>query len=274
MVESLGTYGVWRFLRSIDQAMAIEIEELGYGAIWIGGSPPGDLEAIEEILEATREIPVVTGIVNMWRHDAAGLASSYHRIEDHHPGRFWLGVGVGHRESVEQYRSPIAKVNDYLDGLEGAGVPSQRVVLAALGPRALRIAADRTAGAHPYLTTPNHTALAREIMGPAPLLAPEQKVTVDSNPVRAREAGREIVRRYLRLVNYRNNLLREGWDRTDFEDGGSDELVDALALHGSAETVAEGIRAHVGSGADHVCIQAIGADPVGEYRALADLLLQ
>lgn len=274
MGEGLGTYGVWRSLRSIVPAMAVEVEELGYGAIWIGGSPPGDLEAVEEILRATREIPVVTGIVNMWRHDAAELAASYHRIERHHPGRFWLGVGVGHRESVEQYRSPIAKVNHYLDGLDAAGVPQERIILAALGPRALRIAADRTAGPHPYLTTPRHTAMAREVIGSGPLLAPEQKATVDSNPARAREVGREIVKRYLRLVNYRNNLLREGWSPSDFDDGGSDQLVDALALHGSAEEVAEGIRGHVTAGADHVCIQAIGADPISEYRALADLLLE
>lgn len=273
MVEELGTYGVWRSLRSIVPSMAIEIEKLGYGAIWIGGSPPGDLEAVEEILAATSEVPVITGIVNMWRHDVAELAGSYHRIEDRHPGRFWLGVGVGHRESVEQYRSPIEKITHYLDGLDAAGVPSQRIVLAALGPKALRVAADRTAGPHPYLTTPRHTARAREIIGAGPLLAPEQKATVDENRNRAREAGREIVSRYLRLVNYRNNLLREGWDQTAFEDGGSDELVDALALHGSAETVAEGIRAHVASGADHVCIQAIGADPIAEYQALAELLL-
>ncbi len=273
MVQELGTYGVWRSLRSIVPAMAIQIETLGYGAIWIGGSPPGDLRAVEEIIEATDEIPVVTGIVNMWRHEAAELAASYHRIEDRHPGRFWLGVGVGHRESVEQYQSPIAKINDYLDGLDRAGVPSQRMVLAALGPRVLRIAADRTAGAHPYLTTPRHTAMAREVVGSDTLLAPEHKVTVDQNRQRAREAGREIVSRYLRLVNYRNNLLREGWDQADFEDGGSDDLVDALALNGSAEKVAEGIQAHIASGADHVCVQAIGADPISEYEALADHLL-
>lgn len=253
--------------------MAGEIEKMGYGAIWIGGSPPGDLEAVEEIIDATERIPIVTGIVNMWREQASAVARSYHRVESRHPGRFWLGVGVGHRESVEQYRSPMEKISEYLGGLSTAEVPSERVVLAALGPTALRIAADRTAGAHPYLTTPRHTRMARDIIGPGRLLAPEQKITVDENLERARAAGRVIVKRYLRLANYRNNLLREGWEETDFADGGSDELVDSLSLHGSAETVAQGIRSHVAAGADHVCVQAIGDDPVLEYRALAELLL-
>ena len=273
MVKAFGTFGAWRSLRSIDPAMAVDIEKLGYGAIWIGGSPPGDLQAVEDIIDATSEIPVVTGIINMWRHDAAEVASSYRRIEKRHPGRFWLGVGVGHRESVEKYRSPLQKIDQYLDGLDAAGVPSERVVLAALGPRVLEIAAARTAGAHPYLTTPRHTYMARQVIGPGPLLAPEQKVTVDQDPERAREAGRSIVERYLRLVNYRNNLLREGWRESDLQSGGSNDLIDALALHGSAELVAQGIRAHAEAGADHVCIQTIGADPVGEYRALAPLLV-
>lgn len=273
MINALGEYGVWRSLRSIDPTMAVEIEALGYGAIWIGGSPPGDLEAVEDIIDATDEIPVVTGIINMWRHDASEVAGSYHRIEERHPGRFWLGVGVGHHESVAQYRSPLQKIEQYLDGVDAAGVPSERVVLAALGPSVLDIAAKRTAGAHPYLTTPRHTAMARDVIGSGALLAPEQKVTVDENSQRARKAGRNIVERYLRLVNYRNNLLREGWEQSDLKGGGSDALVDALSLHGSAEIVAQGIRAHVDAGADHVCIQAIGADPVEEYRALATVLL-
>lgn len=273
MVNAFRTYGAWRSLRSIDPAMAVEIEQLGYGAIWIGGSPPGDLHAVEDIIGATDEIPVVTGIVNMWRHDASEVAESYHRIEKRHPGRFWLGLGVGHRESVEEYRGPLQKIEQYLGVVDAAGVPSGRVVLAALGPRVLEIAAARTAGAHPYLTTPRHTAMARDVIGSGPLLAPEQKVTVDEDAERAREAGRTIVERYLRLVNYRNNLAREGWEESDLRGGGSNALVDALALHGSAETVVQGIRAHVDAGADHVCIQAIGADPVGEYRALAALLL-
>ncbi len=273
MVARLGTFGAWRSLRTLVPTMAVELERLGYGAIWIGGSPPGDLEAVEEIIDATEDIPVVTGIVNMWRQDAGDVADSYRRIERRHPDRFWLGVGVGHRESVEQYRSPIAKIDEYLDGLTAAGVPSERIVLAALGPVALRIAAIRTAGAHPYLTTPRHTAMARGVIGSGSLLAPEQKITIDDNPETARRTGREVVRRYLRLVNYRNNLLREGWNEEDLVDGGSDHLLDALALHGTPTEVAAGIRAHIAAGADHVCIQAIGADPIHEYRALAPLLL-
>lgn len=152
-------------------------------------------------------------------------------------------------------------------------MPPDRLILAALGPKVLEIAAERTAGAHPYLTTPTHTSMARDVLGDGPILAPEHKVIVEDDPSEARSTGRATVSHYLRLVNYRNNLMREGWDTGDLEDGGSDDLVDALALHGEATGIAVGLRAHVEAGADHVCIHSLRDDPMDDYRQLAAELL-
>lgn len=273
MAVDLGAVGVWRRVGEITPNMAAEAERLGYGAVWVGGSPSGDLGKVEEIIEATSQVPVVTGIVNMWREDADTVGHSYLRIAERHPGRFFLGVGVGHPESTSEYENPLGKIRSYLDRLTEVGVPPGRVVLAALGPKVLTISAERTAGAHPYLTTHRHTRFARETMGSQSLLAPEQKIVLDKNTERARDLGRSAVSRYLRLVNYRNNLLREGWSEADLEDGGSDRLVDELVLHGDIESIAAGIRLHLAAGADHVCVQAMGSDPLAEYRALAEALL-
>jgi probable F420-dependent oxidoreductase len=273
MAIELGSFGVWVRAPLLSPQLAPEIEALGYGAIWIGGSPPGDLELVEAVLDATDRIPVATGIVNMWKDDASTVGASYHRIEARHPGRFILGVGIGHPEATPEYRTPYEKSVDYLDRLDEAGVPVDRRVLAALGPRMLRLAGRRSAGAHPYLTTPRHTAAAREILGAGPLLAPEQKVVLDTDAERARAIGRPVVEKpYLGLVNYRSNLLREGWTEDDLNGGGSDRLIDALALHGDATTVAAGVRAHLDAGADHVTVQALGDDPLSSLRTLAGVL--
>ncbi len=217
---------------------------------------------------------MATGIVNMWQADPVELARSYHRIEAKHPGRFLLGVGVGHREATQEYQKPYDKIVSYLDVLDAEGVPRQALVLAALGPKVLRLAAERTAGAHPYLTTPEHTRRAREILGDGVLLAPEQKVVVDLDPQRARESGRAMVSHYLQLTNYASNLRRLGWTDADLADGGSDALVDALAVHGDAATVARGVRAHLDAGADHVCVQVLPheADPLPAYREIAEAI--
>lgn len=272
MTIPLGRFGLWQMQRNTTPEMAREAETLGFGAVWVGGSPEGHLRRVEELLEGTESIPVVTGIVNMWREDAAVVAASYHRIASTHPDRFLLGVGIGHPEATQEYRDPLDKIDDYLDQLDAAGVPRERLVLAALGPKVLRIAAERTAGAHPYLTTPRHTAYAREVMGEGPLLAPEHKVVLDTDPGRAREVGRSFVERYLSRVNYRSNLLREGWSESDVARGGSDGLIDALFLHGTPEEVTAGLAAHLDAGADHVGIHVVGDDPMGGYRRLADVL--
>ena len=272
VIIPLGTFGFWRMLRNTTPGMAREAETLGYGAIWVGGSPSGDLVEVEILLDATERIPVVTGIVNMWREPAEMVAASYHRIVDRHPDRFVLGVGIGHPEATAEFQDPMAKIDDYLTRLDRAGVPGDRLILAALGPRALRVAAERTAGAHPYLTTPAHTSYARGVLGSGPLLAPEHKVTLDSDQQRARATGRKVVTYYLDRVNYRNNLIRSGWTDDDLADGGSDALIDALVLSGTPEQVAFGLRAHLEAGADHVGVQVLGEDPMPSYRRLAEAL--
>lgn len=269
----LGPFGIWRRVGEINNDMAAEAEELGYGAIWVGGSPPGDLGSVDEVLETTERIPVLTGIVNMWREDPATVAASYRRITERHPGRFFLGLGVGHPEAVSEYESPLDKINGYLDRIEADGVPGDQIVLAALGPKVLRIAAERTAGAHPYLTTHRHTRMAREVMGEGPLLAPEHKVLLGATTEAALQRGRETVRRYLRLDNYRRNLIREGWEESDLEDGGSDRLVAALALSGPVEAVADALRSHLEAGADHVGIQVLGDGASQAHREIAGALI-
>ncbi|MFC4005476.1 LLM class F420-dependent oxidoreductase [Prauserella oleivorans] len=275
MAVNLGKYGIWRIARELDARLAVEIEKLGYGTIWIGGSPPGDLALAEELLDATTSITVATGIVNMWTDDAATVGASYRRIAAKHPDRFLLGVGIGHPEAVQVYQKPYDKIVSYLDELDEAGVPAEGRALAALGPKVLRLSAERTLGAHPYLTTPEHTREAREIVGTGVLLAPEQKVVLDTDPARAREVARPYIKPYLGLSNYVRNLRRIGWSEEDIADGGSDELIDHLGVHGDAESVVRAASAHLGAGADHVCLQLLtprGEDPLPGYAAMAEHL--
>ncbi|QJY48597.1 LLM class F420-dependent oxidoreductase [Pseudonocardia broussonetiae] len=276
MTVALGTYGIWRHAGGLTPDLAREIEALGFGAIWIGGSPLGDLALAESLLDATDGIAVATGIVNMWKTPAEEVAASYHRIEARHPGRFLLGVGIGHPEATSDYTRPYATIVDYLDALDTADVPVQGRALAALGPKVLKLSAERTAGAHPYLTTPEHTREAREILGAGVLLAPEHKVVVDTDPQRARATGRPFVHKpYLGLRNYTSNLLRLGWTEDDIADGGSDRLIDALVAHGDAGAVAARLAEHVDAGADHVCAQVLTegfAEPLPPMRALAEAL--
>ena len=273
MTVRLGRYGIWRTAGGLGPELAGEAESLGFGAIWIGGSPGADLELAESMLAATERIAVATGIVNMWSTPAAAVAASYHRIESRYPGRFLLGVGIGHPEATGEYRSPYATIVDYLDDLDAAEVPIMGRALAALGPKVLRVSAERTAGAHPYLTTPEHTRAARELLGPDVLLAPEQMVIVDDDPQRARDVARPVVRRYLGLRNYTSNLRKLGFTEDDLAGSGSDRLIDELVAHGDAATVAGRLTAHLDAGADHVCAQVLGPDdPVPALRELAAAL--
>lgn len=276
MTVTLGTYGIWRHAGGLDAALAVEAERLGYGAIWVGGSPRGDLALVEEMLAATDGIAVATGIVNMWATPADEVAASYHRIEGRFPGRFLLGVGIGHPEATSDYRRPYATIVDYLDRLDAGGVPQAGRALAALGPKVLALSAERTAGAHPYLTTPEHTREARGLLGEGVLLAPEHKVVLDTDPERARSIGRPVVEKpYLGLVNYTSNLLRLGWTEDDIAGGGSDRLIDALVAHGTADAVAARLREHLDAGADHVCAQLLTpglADPLPGLTELAAAL--
>ena len=274
--DHLGRFGVWRGASQVTPELAVDLEQLGFGALWLGGSPSDGLDVVDELLDATTELTVATGIVNIWQDDASVVAASFRRIQSRQPGRFLLGVGVGHREAVQQYARPYETLAGYIDALLGDGVPAESLVLAALGPKVLRLAAERTAGAHPYLVTPEYTRQARAILGQGPLLAPEQKVVVDADPERARAIGRPRVEKpYLGLVNYTSNLRRLGWSDADLSGGGSDALIDALVAHGTADEVAVQLTGHFDAGADHVAIQLLtgpDADLVDGYRQLAQAL--
>lgn len=274
MAAQLDKFGIWRSGAGLSPQLAAAVEQLGFTAIWIGGSPSGDLELAEQLLRATNSITIATGIVNIWAADAGSVAASFHRIEERHPGRFLLGIGVGHPEATgARYRKPYEALVRYLDDLDAADVPADRRVLAALGPKVLQLSAQRSAGAHPYLTTPEHTRRAREILGADVLLAPEQKVVLDTDPDRARSIARPAVAKpYLELTNYLSNLRSLGYTDADFANGGSDDLIDALVARGDAGAAAARLREHLDAGADHVAVQLLtqaGADPLDGYTALA-----
>ena len=253
----LGRFGVWT-LGTPKPEQAVEIEKLGYGAVWIGGSPAGDLNYVEPILERTETLQVATGIVNVWTAPAEQVAEAYHRIEDAYPGRFLLGIGIGHPEHTEEYRKPYDVLVEYLDVLDAAKVPTSRRVIAALGPKVLKLSAQRSAGAHPYLTTPEHTGQARNIIGNSVFLAPEHKVVVTTDAEEARKIGRQTVDSYLNLSNYLSNWKRLGFTDDDVAKPASDKLIDAVVAHGSADAVAKRLTEHLDAGADHVTIQVLG----------------
>jgi probable F420-dependent oxidoreductase len=271
--DHLGRFGVWRSASQATPELAVELEGLGYGTLWLGASPDGDLVQAERLIQVTATLTVGTSIVNMWKDDAHTVAASFARIEGRFPGRFLLGVGAGHPEATQEYVKPYDTLARYVDVLRADGVPADSLVLAALGPRVLRLAAERTAGAIPYLVPPDHTRLAREILGPGPLLAPEQKVVLEADPDRARAIGRPRVQNpYLHLINYTSNLRRLGWSDADLADGGSDALIDALVAHGSGDEIAARLGEHFDAGADHVAVQLLTADDadlIGGYGQLA-----
>jgi probable F420-dependent oxidoreductase len=254
---NLGRYGVWTG-GPVTPEQAVQIEKLGYGAVWVGGSPSADLSFVEPILEQTETLQVATGIVNIWSAPAKTLAESYHRIEDTYPGRFLLGVGVGHPEHTQEYQKPYDALVEYLDELDTACVPTSRRVIAALGPKVLMLARNRSAGAHPYLTTPEHTAQARELVGNSVFLAPEHKVVLTSDAEAARELGRKTVGFYLDLSNYVNNWRRLGFTTDDVAKPGSDKLIDSVVAYGTGDQIARRLGEHLEAGADHVTIQVLG----------------
>jgi probable F420-dependent oxidoreductase len=252
-----GRYGVWTF-GTPKPEQAVEIEKLGYGALWIGGSPAGDLNYVDPILEATEDLQVATGIINVWTAAADEVADAYHRVEKAHPGRFLLGVGIGHPEHTEEYRKPYDVLVEYLDALDAAKVPTSRRVVAALGPKVLKLSARRSAGAHPYLTTPQHTGEARNLLGPTVFLAPEHKVVLARDAEASRAVGRDTVDFYLNLSNYLNSWKRLGFTDEDVAKPGSDRLIDAVVAHGTPDDIARRLNEHLEAGADHVAIQVLG----------------
>ncbi|MET7669295.1 TIGR03620 family F420-dependent LLM class oxidoreductase [Micromonospora luteifusca] len=280
---------VWQpfFLSSESQGAAIdaatELEELGYSRLWFsGGFGDNVAPRFREILDGTRRIGVASGIVSIWHSSPPQVAAFAQDAERAHPGRFLLGLGASHAVLLEgsgtDYRKPYSKMVEYLDGLDAAGLPPERRILAALGPRMLELARDRSAGAHPYFVPAEHTVEARAAIGPDRLLATEVAVVLDANATTARATARQYASGYLALPNYTNNLRRFGWTDEDFAAGGSDRLVDALIPWGTVEQVAAGLEQHYQAGADEVAIQVLnGGDattfPADAFRTLAAALI-
>lgn len=271
----LGQVGLWRGGPLLTPEIAATAERLGYRTVWIGGSPRSDLGLADELLDATEHITVATGIVNIWTAPAKEIAQSFHRIEQSHPGRFVLGIGIGHPENQgETYRKPYAALVDYLDVLDAEGVPLERRMISALGPRTLKLAAKRSAGTHPYMTTPAHTRFARGILGPDALIAVEQRLVLDEDDATARATARRFLSRYLNLSNYRRTLESHDFTASDLDDGATDDAVDALAPHGTPASLAAAVRAQLDAGADHVCVQFLSPreDPTRPLELLAEEL--
>jgi probable F420-dependent oxidoreductase len=264
---------------------AAELDELGYSTLWMpGGDAAGAFDALSALLRATTRVTVASGILSVWEHDPEIVAAERAQLGDAYEGRFLLGLGVSHaplvdRDEPGRYRRPLATMRAYLDSLDAAAppVPRRDRVLAALGPKMLELARDRSAGAHPYLVTPEHTRGAREILGPQPLLAPEHGVVLETDPDRARAVARSQLVRYRGLPNYLNSFRRQGFGEDDFAGDWSDRLVDALVAWGDEDAIAERVREHRDAGADQVCIQVLTDTPDvlprAEWRRLAAALV-
>lgn len=276
---NIGTIGIWTSYRPFGKERAGEAariaEELGYGAWWVGGSP--HVPDIRPVLEATSTLTAATGILNVWANEPADTATQDAGLRAEFPGRFMLGIGIGHPEATSDYKRPLTAMRAFLDGLDGAPAPPpvEERCLAALRPKMLELARERSAGAHTYFVPVEHTRSARERLGPGPLLAAELACVVETDPVRARAVARDYATLYLGLSNYTRNLLDHGFTEDDFAGGGSDRLIDAIVPHGSAEQIAEVVRAHLDAGADHVCVQPLGEAgiPRESWAALAKVLV-
>ncbi|WP_225277586.1 TIGR03620 family F420-dependent LLM class oxidoreductase [Nonomuraea glycinis] len=273
----MGRVGVWSSAlggesAAFEREAAAEVERLGFGTLWVGETPTGKEALVHSalLLGATQHLMVATGIANIWVRDATAAANGANALAEAFDGRFVLGLGVSHAPVVSarghDYRRPVSAMRTYLDAMDatkyGGPLPEPApLLLAALRPKMLDLAAQRTQGAHPYFVPVEHTVRARAILGPDPILAPEQMVVLDTDPARARRTARRFMSLYLRLPNYVNNLLDLGWSDKDCADGGSDALVDAIVAWGEPEKIIDRVRAHLDAGADHVCIQPLTDTP-------------
>ncbi|MFE7117190.1 TIGR03620 family F420-dependent LLM class oxidoreductase [Streptomyces sp. NPDC057654] len=290
-ITGLGRIGVWSAAlhsedpdrRSEIAEAAAELDELGYGTIWVGGSPSPD--DIATVLAATDRATVGSSIMSIWQHEAAAVAARHAELSDAHGDRFVLGLGVSHAEFGDREDRPFAgrpysEMAAYLDALDAAPrpVPAARRALAALGPKMLRLSRDRSLGALPYLTTVEQVAEARTALGTDALLAPELMVVLDPDLARARATARGYLAGYLGLVNYTNNFRRLGFGDDDFTGGGSDRLLDAVFALGDAPAIRERVDAFLAAGANHLAIQVVTEDTRGtlprtEWRVLSETLL-
>lgn len=272
-----------------------ELEELGYGAVWTGEGL-GTREMFTNaavILGGTRTIAFCAGIANIWARDPVTAVTATRTLIDSYPGRFLLGLGISHREQVNprghEYRRPVDTMRSYLDAMDAAPfvspLPEHAAairpvprVLAALMPAMLRLSAERADGTHPYMTTPETTARAREILGAGPLLLPEQAFCLTRDATEARRAGRAYMSWYLGVENFRKSFLAQGFDEADLDGGGSDRLVDAILAWGDEDVLRARVAEHFAAGATHVSVQAVAEDPLAtgieSYRRVAPALLE
>lgn len=292
--EAIGRVGVWSFTLEAQTAeeereAAAEIEALGYRAIWFPESVTSRevFSHASLLLSATERLTVASGIANIWARDPVAMANGWRTLSDAFPDRFLLGMGVSHQPSVARrggaYVRPYAHMRGYLDAMDRAassapepeGTP--RRMLAALGPRMLELAAERSLGAHPYFVPVEHTAFARARLGPEPVLAVEQTAVLDTDPAGARRAARRFAVHYLQSTNYANNLRRMGWGDEDIAGQGSDRMIDAVVVWGDEDAIRRRVQEHLDAGADHVCVQVVSADEndlcLEDLRALAPALL-
>ena len=290
MTKPLTGIGVWSGTLRYGDAhqtaqAAAELESLGYTALWIPDVGGDVFDAVGNLLAATSTAVVATGILNLWMHTAEETAAQHDTLTSQHGDRFLVGIGVSHAPLIDQrieagaYRQPLAHTRAFLDALDAAVVPLavEDRALAALGPKMLQLAADRTAGVHPYLVTPEHTELARRAVGPDALVATEQGVVLETDPQRARSIARANLASYFGLPNYTNNWKRLGFTEAEIADGGSDRLIDALVAWGDESTIAARVQAHRDAGASHVCVQVLTEDraamPLEQWRILAPALI-
>ncbi len=277
VAQRIGPIGVWTHAFDVMPAAearrtAARVEETGAGALWIAETLVSKelFAQVTLLLASTERIPIASGIANIWARDPVAMRNGARALAEAFPRRFILGLGVSHEPVVRRrgqtYGKPLARMRAYLDAMDRArytgpepAEPAPRV-LAALGPRMLELAAERTAGAHPYFAPVEHTAFARKTLGEGPLLAVEQAVVFETDSTAARDIAKVHMSGYLKLDNYANNLRRLGW--TDEEIAGpSEPLVDAIVAHGTTEAIVDRLLAHLRHGADHVCVQPLSRDP-------------
>jgi len=274
----LGRLGVWYPVDRLDavslRRFVASVEGHGYDTLWYPESRGYEsLSLAGFMLGASTRLKLGSSIASIYARDAFTAGRGLATLRDLYGDRFILGLGVSHVPMVEgvrghQYAKPVPAMRAYLDGIAkalGDGAAGAPIALAALGPLMLKLSAERTRGALPYNVTPVHTAEAAKALGPGKWLAVEQKVCIETDPVKARALGRKELERYMRLDNYRNNWLRIGFTEADVSDGGSDRFIDAMVLWGDAETVKRGLRAHFAAGATHVCLQPVHAE--GDFAA-------
>lgn len=268
----VGAIGVWSLAfthgdRAEARDAAAELEELGYGSIWLGGSPGGnprgDLVTAAEVLAATNRVTVVTGCVSIWERSPDQLAATYHALPQQQRDRLLVGLGVSHADFVGRYREPYHALRAYLDALDAVTppLPSTARIIGAHGPQMTRLAAAKSRGVHPYLVDPAHTAWARSMLGDGPMLALEQTVILHTSAEAARAEARTMLAPYLKLRNYRSAWLRGGFAAEDLAMGGSDRLIDALFAWGNPDKIAARITEHRQAGADHVALQVVTDTP-------------